>query len=320
MSGSSMKPQSGLDGSEGRRRTNSNINLDTKLRDAFQFTEGGVGGLREEAFRSAAGILASQPVVVKDDELVGLIHASDEGEFSKIDKWLDRRLREIKKHWKRVLFVPHSRPNIKAQRRYSDAAELRAQKGLSWAQPARQLDPENFKRNSRAAIDRIRKGIKSLEHIKESTAEELDLFKVALFFGPAQLSSPALSPPDPNWPEKKLEEVTHTYFYLGQRMGWTVRQMLDHTLDLYLVVAEMVQPGSGIRTLINEALPIYLGEALGQMTPSEVEQILGPPEVREALGDSLVLRYKGTSIEFKNGRIHHVHKTGKKPTSLPATE
>jgi hypothetical protein len=96
--------------------------------------------------------------------------------------------------------------------------------------------------------------------------------------------------------------------------------MLDHTLDLYLVVAEMVQPGSGIRTLINEALPIYLGEALGQMTPSEVEQILGPPEVREALGDSLVLRYKGTSIEFKNGRIHHVHKTGKKPTSLPATE
>jgi len=95
MSGSSMKPQSGLDGSEGRRRTNSNINLDTKLRDAFQFTEGGVGGLREEAFRSAAGILASQPVVVKDDELVGLIHASDEGEFSKIDKWLDRRLREI---------------------------------------------------------------------------------------------------------------------------------------------------------------------------------------------------------------------------------
>lgn len=313
-----VTPHSGIDGSEGR--TDSNINLDTKLSAVFQNSKGGIEALRESAFQTAFEILVSQPLVVKDDELPSLVRASDMGEFSKIDKWLDRRLREIKKHWKRVLFVPHSRPNIKDQRRYADAAELRAQKGLSWSQLARQSDPENFKRNPRAAIDRIRKGIKSLEHIKESTAEELDLFKVSLFFGPPQLSSPALSPPDLNWPEKKLEEVAHTYLYLGQRMGWTARQMLDHILELYLVVAEMVQPGSGPRTLFSEASPLCLREALGQMTPSEVEQILGPPEMREALGDRLVFRYKSSSVEFKNGRVHHIHKIGNKPTSLPSTD
>jgi len=201
----SVTPGIGIDGSVGRARTECKIKLDTKLSDAFQSTESEVEALTESAFQSAAEILTSQPVVVKDDELPGLIHASCEGEFSKVNKWLDRRLAEIKKHWKRVLLVPHSRPtDVKLRRRYYEAAELKTKKRLSWARLARTFDPEGYKRNQRAALDRFRKGIKSLEKGNRLTPKEKRLLTIAVFFAPTELSDPALSPPDPKWPEKKL--------------------------------------------------------------------------------------------------------------------
>ena len=108
--------------------------------------------------------LPKQPATIRNNnELGSLFLWSRRGEYEKVNKALDHRLSEIKAWWKRNLGIaPHR--SLKAGKRvmYRKAALMKAQ-GLSWREVAHRVDPDGYRANSRQCIERIRKGVGSLQ-------------------------------------------------------------------------------------------------------------------------------------------------------------
>jgi hypothetical protein len=102
--------------------------------------------------------LGKQPSMIENHaKLDLLLRWARFGHWKDIDKALDRRLAEIKTWWKKKLGVPGHRPSTVAQRvMRRQAAGLRAL-GFTWSAIAREVDPQGFQSNKKAAIDRIRK-------------------------------------------------------------------------------------------------------------------------------------------------------------------
>jgi hypothetical protein len=104
--------------------------------------------------------LGEQPSMIEDHaKLDLLLRWAQFGHWKDIDKALDRRLAEIKTWWKKKLGVPGHRSSTVAQRvMRRQAAGLRAL-GFTWSATAREVDPQGFQSNKKAAVDRIRKAV-----------------------------------------------------------------------------------------------------------------------------------------------------------------
>lgn len=104
--------------------------------------------------------LGEQPSMIEDHaKLDLLLRWAQFGHWKDIDKALDRRLAEIKTWWKKKLGVPGHRSSTIAHRvMRRQAAGLRAL-GFTWSAIAREVDPQGFQSNKKAAIDRIRKAV-----------------------------------------------------------------------------------------------------------------------------------------------------------------
>jgi hypothetical protein len=79
-----------------------------------------------------------------------------EGKYKEIDRWLDCRLRELKKYWKHILRVPHHRvakPEVAMM--YEHAAYLKESTKLSWSRIARDLFPEEYKADAARITKRL---------------------------------------------------------------------------------------------------------------------------------------------------------------------
>lgn len=198
--------------------------------------------LHEEAFGIVMDMILSQPLVVRDEELPGLIASSYERKYAAIDEWLSRRLSEIKKHWKRILEVPHHRVmGISRLRLYATAAELREKNKLSWAQLARQVDPIGFRNDPRAAIERLRKGVDSVR--KKRGKDFNPMHYIPLVFTPRKLRSTALEgfvAPSPKWARKKLQELRGRNMHLVQRANLKPQAILNNARTEYLYWADYV--------------------------------------------------------------------------------
>lgn len=114
-----------------------------------------------------APLLDEQPRVVGDfDELKRIYSFFRQGMFEEIESLLDTRLVEVKRWWKQKLGIPpHRRADRKLTERYSEAARLRHEQGLSWAQVAQRLDPQGYKTDRKSSIDRFQKGVRRLRRI-----------------------------------------------------------------------------------------------------------------------------------------------------------
>jgi len=123
--------------------------------------------LSEAIAKKFAPLLDKQPLVVRDfDELKRICGFFRQGMFQEIESLLETRLVEVKRWWKQELGIPpHRRANRELTMRYSEAARLRHQQGLSWAQVAQRLDPKGYKTDRKSSIDRFQKGVRRLRRI-----------------------------------------------------------------------------------------------------------------------------------------------------------
>jgi hypothetical protein len=114
--------------------------------------------------------LASQPAVVSEPrEFKELADLAIKGDYRHIDKWLDRRLAEIKRWWKQKLGVPSHRKAAQSTRfNYLFAHNLKKQ-GRSWTEVAREVSPVGYNADPKRTIDRIKKGVKGLSKQRSRT-------------------------------------------------------------------------------------------------------------------------------------------------------
>jgi hypothetical protein len=261
--------------------------------------------MEEEAYLLATELVAYQPAVVKVDDLPGLIKASYERNFADVDRWLGRRLAQIKKHWKLVLQVPDCRPlDLKRLGEYREAAKLRETKQCSWAQLGLALEPEEFKRDPKRTAERIRKGVKGLN--KQRIGRDNCLFYIPLFFQPSELADPAIERPGADWLCERLREAALAFFDLAEKHGYSPKAVLDEILTLYLLFAEKAKHVSGTVELLRKAQGLYLAELLSKSTPGEVERFLGEPQARIEEGQNLTYRYQTLTVEFKSGKFRRL--------------
>jgi hypothetical protein len=117
--------------------------------------------------KTFAHLLDEQPQVVRDfDELKRICSFFRQGMIEEIERLLDAHLAEAKRWWKQKLGIPrHRRADPKLTERYSEAARLRYEQGLSWAQVAQRLDPQGYKTDRKSSIDRFQKGVRRLRRI-----------------------------------------------------------------------------------------------------------------------------------------------------------
>ncbi|MBI4460060.1 MAG: hypothetical protein HY648_08390 [Acidobacteria bacterium] len=229
----------GSTSSSGVEHISSNGTPDTRTRlvaDAESDRKPEFTSLHEEAFQVLMDMTLSQPRVVERDEIIGLSKASYEGNYVAIDRWLSLRLSEIKKHWKRILQVPHHRVmDVSRVREYATAAELKREKKLSWAQLARKVDLEGYRKDARRTIERLRKGVTA---VGKRRGRSDPMFLISLVFGPSKLRPTALKPyvaPSPKWARKKLKDSFIDRQHLVERAGWPPAKILDNAQSEYML-------------------------------------------------------------------------------------
>lgn len=115
-------------------------------------------GPDDEDVKELYSSLDKQPSVIENyAQLDLLMTCATLRHWKGIDRALDTRFAEIKTWWKKKLGVPGHRVSTVAQRVvFLQGARLRAL-GFTWSAIAREVDPQGFQSNKKAAIDRIRK-------------------------------------------------------------------------------------------------------------------------------------------------------------------
>jgi hypothetical protein len=89
------------------------------------------------------------------------------GKYKEVHRWLDRRMRELKRYWKYVLQVPrHRTAKPEVAYLYQRAAYMKVSTKLSWSQIARDLDTESFKANPTRTAARLKQG--SLKELRRT--------------------------------------------------------------------------------------------------------------------------------------------------------
>jgi hypothetical protein len=142
--------------------------------------------------------LPSQPAVVRQPrELNGLADLALSGRYSDLDRYLDRRLAEVKHWWKQKLGVPSHRKAPRSIRFNRLFAYNLKKQGRSWRDIAREVSPEDYGADPQRTIDRIKKGVKALWKQNSRT-------KVTT--SPAAASAIALAPKSRIWGKSIPEE------------------------------------------------------------------------------------------------------------------
>ena len=114
-------------------------------------------------------VLGQQLKLVRTpQEFLELQYLCSCGKYKEIHRWLDHRMRELKRYWKYVLQVPrHRTAKPEVAYMYEKAAYMKFSTKLSWSQIARTLDPEGFKANPTGTAARLKQG--SLKELRRTT-------------------------------------------------------------------------------------------------------------------------------------------------------
>ncbi len=78
---------------------------------------------------------------------------------------------------------------------------------------------------------------------------------------------------------------------------------LDH---IYTTIDSWVKPFSTLEDAIAFASTLGTREISLGMTIAEIESVLGPPETKIALGEKVVYKYEGMTVEFVDGKVADV--------------
>jgi hypothetical protein len=120
----------------------------------------GAFGSRRQVNQAISEVLDHQLKLVQTpQEFLRLRSLCLRGEYKNIDRWLDRRLRELKRYWKYILHVPsHRVAKPEVAQMYEAAAQMKVDTKLSWTQIARRLDPASFKADPAGTAARFKQG------------------------------------------------------------------------------------------------------------------------------------------------------------------